>query len=80
MRSSWTASWHDYNKQIGNALEFKHVDRKTLERIQLLGYVKVFLYNGRILDFIRFAWEYRGSALAAFLHLFRRAQATPQSA
>ena len=57
-----TNDCNDYNKQIGDALEFAHVDRKTLERIQLLGDVKVFLYNGRIFDFVRFAWEYRSSA------------------
>ena len=41
-------NWNDYNKQIGDALEFEHVDRKVLERLQLMGYLKVFLYNARL--------------------------------
>lgn len=38
-------NWADYNKQIGNALEMKDVSRKELERLQLWGYVKFYMYN-----------------------------------
>jgi anaerobic magnesium-protoporphyrin IX monomethyl ester cyclase len=54
--------WNDFNKQLGNALEFKHLSRWDLERIQALGYLKVFLYNRRYLDLLRFIWKYQVEA------------------
>ena len=52
-------NWNDYNKQLGDALQFSGVSRKTLERLQFYGYIKVFLKNRRFLSFIRFCWMYR---------------------
>jgi radical SAM superfamily enzyme YgiQ (UPF0313 family) len=52
-------SWNDYNKQIGNAISFKNLSRRELERIQLVGYAKVFLCNFRFMEFAKFAWRYR---------------------
>lgn len=57
-------NWKDYNKQLGNALELRTLSRKQMERLQLIGYVKILLYNFRILDLFRFFWENRRSALA----------------
>lgn len=51
--------WDSFNKQIGNALELEGVSRKELERLQIWGYIKVFLYNWRIFDFIQFCLRYR---------------------
>lgn len=51
--------WNDYNKQIGGALEFEHLSRFQLERIQTLGYLKVFWANHRYADLARFVWTYR---------------------
>jgi radical SAM superfamily enzyme YgiQ (UPF0313 family) len=68
-----TKNWNDYNKQIGDVLRFTGVQRKTLERIQFFGYVKVFLWNLRFFDFIRFCWEYRKVGLAVVKKiLFKR--------
>src|SRR5262249_21009731 len=39
--------WNDYNKQISNALSFEHLSRRQLEVLQMLAYVKVFLWNRR---------------------------------
>lgn len=61
--------WKDYNKQLGNALELKTLSRKQMEKLQLIGYVKILLWNFRILDFIRFCWEYRRAGIA-FLKKF----------
>ena len=52
-------NWNDYNKQIGDALDFSGVRRKTLERLQFFGYIKVYLKNWRLLDFIKFCWKYK---------------------
>jgi radical SAM superfamily enzyme YgiQ (UPF0313 family) len=69
-------NWNDYNKQIGDALEFSGVQRKTLERIQFLGYIKVFLFNLRLLDFIKFCWKYKREGITvvkkSFLNVARK--------
>jgi radical SAM superfamily enzyme YgiQ (UPF0313 family) len=62
-------SWNDYNKQIGNAISFKNLSRRELERIQLFGYAKVFLRNFRFLEFAKFAWRYRLLAWKSFLKI-----------
>lgn len=53
--------WNDYNKQIGNALDFDGVDRRLLEKMQFQGYVGVFLRNRRLAGFLRFCWQYRSN-------------------
>ena len=52
-------SWDDFNKQIGNALELKDITRQTLERKQLQGYLKFYLYNFRFLDLFKMVVEHR---------------------
>jgi len=55
--------WNDYNKQIGNALELKGLDRRALERLQISAYLKFYLYNFRVIDCIKFLFSYRRVAL-----------------
>jgi radical SAM superfamily enzyme YgiQ (UPF0313 family) len=59
-----SSNWSDYNKQIGNALEFTHLDRKRLELYQLRGYMQLYLRNGRFLDLLKFVIRYRNEGLA----------------
>jgi len=59
-----TTDWNEYNKQIGGALEFANLSRSQIERIQMWAYAKVFLYNYRFLDFLKFLWHYRVGALS----------------
>jgi len=66
-------SWNDYNKQIGNALEFSGVPRKILERLQFYGYVNVFLKNWRLFDFVKFCWNYRKEGLKAVMRIILKA-------
>ena len=69
-----TTNWDDYDKQLGGALEFANISRQEIERIQMLAYTKVFLLNGRYLDFLRFCWRYRTEGIALLKKiLFRRA-------
>lgn len=57
-------NWNDYNKQIGRAMESKTLSRRTLELYQLWGYVSVFLYNFRFLDFVTFLFHFRVEAMS----------------
>lgn len=67
------APWSGYNKQLGSALEFTHLSRRTIELWQLRGYVFTYLKNRRWLDFARFCLRYRREALAFFgNHLSRK--------
>ncbi len=56
--------WNDYNKQIGDAMEFDNLSRKQLEMLQMLAYVRVFLDNRRYADLARFLWDYRREGAA----------------
>jgi radical SAM superfamily enzyme YgiQ (UPF0313 family) len=48
-------SWDDYDKYLGNALELETLTRKRLERLQIMMYLKFYLYNFRVGDLWRFA-------------------------
>lgn len=65
--------WSEYNKQLGNALELECLSRKDLERLQLIGYIKLFVYNKRVFDLFRFLWEYRRE-MVSFLRNHLRKQ------
>jgi radical SAM superfamily enzyme YgiQ (UPF0313 family) len=45
-----STDWADYNKYLGNALEFDTISRKELERLQVKAYLKFYLHNKRFLD------------------------------
>ena len=54
-----STNWDEYRKQIGGAVDFAGISRKRVERIQFIGYLKVFVLNYRIWDLAKFIWEYR---------------------
>ncbi len=64
--------WNDYNKQFGDSLEFENLPRKTLERIQILGYLKVFIWNFRFIDLAKFIWKYRSEGFSVIWKLLGR--------
>jgi len=68
--------WNDYNKQFGDALSIRGLQRRVLERIQFRGYLKVFIRNRRFGDLLKFIWRYRregGAMIAKSLRgIFRR--------
>ncbi len=66
-------NWNDYNKQVGNALEFEGISRRKMEVLQLLGYVSVFLANLRFADFLKFAWKYRIDGFSVLKNIIRPA-------
>lgn len=65
-------NWSDYNKQLGNALELEHLSRKDLERLQFIGYLKLFIFNKRFFDFIAFAWNYKREFFSFIKNHLRR--------
>jgi len=60
-----TNDWNDYNKQLGNAVSLKSVTRSQLERLQFIGYLKVFIYNFRFIDLFKFIYQYRNEGMTS---------------
>lgn len=56
--------WRDFNKQIGNALEMKDISRRQLEMYQMWGYIRIYLFNLRLISLIKFIWQYRLAGFA----------------
>lgn len=52
--------------KLGGAMEFANLTRRQIEWIQIKAYAKVYLYNLRFVDFVRFVWEYRKGAWEVF--------------
>lgn len=67
-----SSNWNDYNKQIGNAVDFSGVSRKKLEKLQLFGYLKVYICNFRFIDMFKTAWAWRKLAFSMLWKLLRR--------
>lgn len=57
-----STDWDEYNKQIGGALAFAGLSRRQIEWLQIKAYIKVYLYNFRIIDFVKFLWQYKKAA------------------
>jgi len=56
--------WNDYGKQHGHAVEMQTLSRRQLELLQGLGYIRVLLENGRVVDLAKFIWQFRREAMA----------------
>lgn len=54
-----TTTWEDFNKQTGKALELDTMSRKTMERLQLQGYLTVYVRNLRFREMLSAAWTNR---------------------
>lgn len=63
--------WADYDKYLGHALELVALPRPHLEFLQVLGYLWLYLRNGRFGDLARFAWKHRGAARALVAKMLR---------
>lgn len=62
-----SSNWNDYNKQIGHAVEFRAIERRQLERLQMRGYVRVYVENGRTLELLRMVPRFTTLALHMML-------------
>ena len=66
-----STDWEEYNKQIGGALEFADLSRRQIEILQVKAYAKVFLYNLRIVEFLKFVWRYQRGAWSVLKKVLR---------
>ncbi len=57
-------NWRDFNKQIGGALELENLRRRDLEKLQIAGYLKFYLYNFAFLRLFRMIRERRRQVFA----------------
>jgi radical SAM superfamily enzyme YgiQ (UPF0313 family) len=64
-------NWDDYSKQINYSLAFNNISLKTIKIAQFLGYLLIFLFNGRILDFTRFIFKYQKAGFKFILSIFK---------
>lgn len=67
-----STDWDEYNKQIGGAMEFAGMSRRQIEWFQVKAYLKVYLYNRRFVDLLRFLFEYRKAAWEVFKKIVLR--------
>ena len=74
-----TTDWDEYNKQIGGAMAFADMSRSQIELLQISAYAKVFLYNGRITDFLKLVWQYRLGAWKVLWKIVSRRSAMQHS-
>jgi hypothetical protein len=58
-----STNWDEFNKQFNGSLEFTNISRSALEWYQIIGYVSVFIFNLRFIDFMRFFITYSGGAV-----------------
>jgi len=71
-------SWEDFNKNIGNSLELVTLTRKQMEMLQIVGYLKFYLFNLRFVDGVRYLLAQRRLAFAILRKVLTRpAEVTP---
>jgi len=51
--------WRGCHKHFGGALEFENFSRNELRVLSIYGYVKLYLFNYRFIDFMKFCWQYK---------------------
>ncbi len=71
--------WDAYSKQINYSLAFNNISLRTIKMAQFLGYILIFLFNGRILDLSRFIVKYQKAGFKFILSIFRKTPSTQKS-
>ncbi|MGD2279307.1 MAG: radical SAM protein, partial [Candidatus Omnitrophota bacterium] len=71
-----STDWSEYNKQLGNALELDELSRPDLEKLQLAGYLRLFIYNRRYLDLFKFALGFWREMFSYFRNILRKRERT----
>ncbi len=65
-----SSDWDDYDKYLGNALELENLTRKQLERLQIWGYLRFYLFNFRFYDLFQFVKNHFNEAILLTKKLF----------
>lgn len=59
---SLSTNWDDYKMRLGSGLTYTSLTKRQLNWLMLEAYVKIYLYNFRFVDFVKFFWNYRKGA------------------
>ena len=62
--------WTEYNRQFSHVLELNDISKTDMDRVQMLGTLKLYLYNLRLLELMKFAYDYRRQSIHFFRELF----------
>lgn len=52
-------NWEDYNKNIGDSMELETLSIKQMKRLQVLGYLKFYLFNFRFIAGVQYIFRQR---------------------
>ena len=63
-------NWTTYNRQFSYVLELNNISKGDMDKLQLICMLKVYLYNLRFLELIKFTFEYRREAFKFFKMIF----------
>ncbi len=63
--------WGDYNKLIGKAMELNNLSRRQLETLQFYGYMSVLVKNLRIVDVVRFIFQFHEDIKGYLINFFQ---------
>ncbi|OGS22912.1 MAG: hypothetical protein A2252_07485 [Elusimicrobia bacterium RIFOXYA2_FULL_39_19] len=55
--------WKNYDKYMGNSVEFVNISRKKIEYYQFYAYLKFYVWNFKIIEMIKFVLLHRKSAV-----------------
>lgn len=66
-----STNWDEYRKQIGGAVEFAGISRTKIEVLQFWGYLKVFIWNLRFWDMMKFIWKYKTEGVNVLRKIFK---------
>ncbi len=62
--------WTEYNRQFSYVLELNDVSKRDMDKLQLIGMLKLYVHNYRFLDLIKFIFRYWRESLRFFKMIF----------
>lgn len=71
--AAYPEGWQLYDKHLGHILHNKHFKPNELGRLRFIAYLKLYIYNLRFLDLLRFGWEVRSFLIAKLSLIFKKA-------
>ena len=72
MPVKYPEGWQLYDKHLGHILQNNHFKPNELERLRLFAYLKLYVYNLRFLDLLRFGWEVRNFLFTKLDLIFKK--------
>lgn len=69
---SYPEGWKYYDKHVGSILRHAGFGPLELEALRLVAYIKLYVYNLRFVDLLRFGWGIRGFLLRKLVWILTR--------